>query len=593
MDTAFVRPRAQSTSANLASPSSSRDNSPPPLVPTTPSLAQTHYVHPFKDLYRRRFVTRRNWATSEPTRITVPCHANNVVTCLQFDQDKIVSASDDHSINVLNTQTGAPISRLSGHQGGVWALQYVGNILVSGSTDRTVRVWDLDRGKCTHVFVGHTSTVRCLQIVEPENVQTDPRLPPIWEPPYPVIVTGSRDWSLRVWKLPSLDTDTEYHPDVPMSPTEENTDPTDNPWHLAHLSGHQHAVRALAAHGKTVVSGSYDCSVRVWDITSGECLHKLTGHTQKVYSVVYDHQRKQCASGSMDGTVRLWSTQTGQCLSNLDGHTSLVGLLGLSHQHLVSAAADATLRIWDPVTGTHRHTLASHSGAITCFQHDDTKVISGSDGSLKMWDVRTGGLVRDLVTDLTGVWQVSFDQRFCVAAVQRNGASEFEILDFGVVEGEELQSAAEYEEARLLQERGARIEWDGARRASVQARTGIYDDQPLDSVPLAVPRLQSHGNDSTRTNSVRTVRRVGSSRNLQALSSAAADSPLTSSPSRSHSPLVSSYQSRINAVAPPGLRQASTLPATGDDPFAAGPSRDRAGRVDAPLDMETETDLTE
>jgi F-box and WD-40 domain protein CDC4 len=324
------------TSVKLASPSSSREASPFP---------HAHFVHPFKTLYRRRFVTRRNWQQNEPKRVTFACHANNVVTCLQFDKDKIVSASDDHSINVFDTRTGATKARLNGHEGGVWALQYIGNILVSGSTDRTVRVWNLDSGKCTHVFVGHTSTVRCLQIVEPENINPDPNGEPIWEPPYPLIVTGSRDWSLRVWKLPSPGKDAEYHPAVPMSPTEENTNPLGNPYHLKHLSGHRHAVRALAAHGRTLVSGSYDCVVRVWDILSGECRHRLTGHTQKVYSVVFDHLRKQCASGSMDGTVKLWSTETGECRATLEGHSSLVGLLGLSYRHLVSAAADSTLRI--------------------------------------------------------------------------------------------------------------------------------------------------------------------------------------------------------------------------------------------------------
>ncbi|SCV69042.1 BQ2448_2062 [Microbotryum intermedium] len=413
--------RRPSQAFRLASPQSSREASP---------FSQGHFVHPFKKLYQRRFEAQGNWMHRTPKRISFACNANNVVTCLQFDKDKIVSASDDHSIHVWNTRTGEAKAQLQGHEGEVWALQYVGNVLVSGSTDRTVRVWDLDQERCTHTFVGHTSTVRCLQIIEPQNVNPDPTGVPIWEPPFPLIVTGSRDWSLRVWKLPTPGKDADYQPTVPQSPTEENTDPSENPYHLRHLAGHRHAVRALAAHGRIVVSGSYDCHVRVWDVMTGQSLHRLTGHTQKVYSVVYDHRRDHCASGSMDGTVRLWSTKTGQCLATLNGHSSLVGLLGLSHRNLVSAAADSTLRIWDPVTGECRHTLAAHSGAITCFQHDEYKVVSGSDGTLKMWDVRDGSFTRDLLTGLTGVWQVAFDRRFCVAAIQRNGQSEFEVLDF-------------------------------------------------------------------------------------------------------------------------------------------------------------------
>jgi F-box and WD-40 domain protein CDC4 len=133
----------------------------------------------------------------------------------------------------------------------------------------------------------------------------------------------------------------------------------------------------------------------------------------------------------MDATVRVWNLQTGQCQYALTGHTSLVGLLGLSPSHLVSAAADSTLRIWDPDTGELRHTLAAHTGAITCFQHDEFKVLSGSDGNLKMWNVRDGTVVRDLLTGITGVWQVVFEGRWCVAASNRNDATVLDVWDFG------------------------------------------------------------------------------------------------------------------------------------------------------------------
>jgi F-box and WD-40 domain protein CDC4 len=311
----------------------------------------------------------------------------------------------------------------------VWALAYIGDVLVSGSTDRTVRIWDMERNRCTHIFLGHTSTVRCLQIIEPVNINPDADGPPIWEPPYPLIVTGSRDSTLRVWKLPMPKVDRDYLPFIPLSSPDTGAIGDfveDNPFHLRPLIGHKSAVRALHGAGRVVVSGSYDNTVRVWDILSGECTQVLKGHTEKVYSVVYDVKRQQCASGSMDGTVKLWSTKTGQCLRSLDGHSSLVGLLGLSKHHLVSAAADSTLRVWDAANGKCKHTLSAHSGAITCFQHDDYKVISGSDGTLKMWDTWSGAYVRDLLGHLSGVWQVGFDERFCVAAVQRNGLGEYD-----------------------------------------------------------------------------------------------------------------------------------------------------------------------
>ncbi|GAA5969983.1 hypothetical protein JCM11641_000218 [Rhodosporidiobolus odoratus] len=533
-----------SVSHRLASPSSSREASPFP-----PSQS----VHPFKLLYRRRFLTRNNWKHNAPKRTTFPSapqnppaannpHNNHVVTCLQFDEDKIVSASDDHLIHVFDTQTGALRTSLAGHEGGVWALQYVGNVLVSGSTDRTVRVWDLDTGRCTHTFIGHTSTVRCLQIVEPRNINPDPRGAPIWEPAYPLIATGSRDWSLRVWKLPMPGKDAEYHPIVPQSPTEENTAPDHNPYHLRHLAAHNHAVRALAAHGRTLVSGSYDTTVRVWDIITGECRHELRGHTQKVYSVVYDHRRQLCASGSMDGHVRLWSTETGECRATLEGHTSLVGLLGLSHRNLVSAAADWTLRIWDPESGECKHALAAHQGAITCFQHDEHKVISGSDGTLKMWDVESGELIRDLITNLTGVWQVSFNQRFCVAAVSRNNNSEFEVLDFGRVEPdppvlERYSSSPFHAVKREEDEEGdpygysSTVNASGSAGCDASLDVTMSDLPPQDATPLANPYTAS----AAHASSVSRFRADGLNH---------ADSPLSASSSTASLPGASSSSRR-------------------------------------------------
>ncbi|OQO11246.1 hypothetical protein B0A48_05502 [Cryoendolithus antarcticus] len=383
-------------------------------------------MHLYKSLYQRHHFIRKAWMSEEskPQHLAFRAHHRHVVTCLLFDSDKILTGSDDTKINVYDTKTGALRTRLEGHEGGVWALQYDGDTLVSGSTDRSVRVWDIKSGKLLQVFQGHTSTVRCLVILKPVQIGTEDDDTPIMMPKEPLIITGSRDSTLRVWKLPLPSDRGIFQAGPPV-------DDTDNPYFLRTLSGHHSSVRAIAAHGDTLVSGSYDCTVRVWKISTGDLLHRLQGHTQKVYSVVLDHDRNRCISGSMDNLVKVWDLGTGSCLFNLEGHTSLVGLLDLSHDRLVSAAADSTLRIWDPENGNCKATLSAHTGAITCFQHDGVKVISGSDRTLKMWNVKTGECVRDLLTELSGVWQVRFDERRCVAAVQRNNLTYIEVLDFG------------------------------------------------------------------------------------------------------------------------------------------------------------------
>ncbi|RXW20451.1 hypothetical protein EST38_g5407 [Candolleomyces aberdarensis] len=337
----------------------------------------------------------------EPKHISFPAHGSSVITCLLISHGRIISASDDHSINVYSLPTGELLLQLKGHEGGVWALAVSKDTLVSGSTDRTVRVWDLKTGKCTHIFGGHTSTIRCLAIVEPELVDVE--------------------------DANGVDTD-------------------ENPYHRFHLEGHEHCIRALAVRGRTLVSGSYDSTVRLWDVITGELKRVLKGHTQKVYSVALDLGRNQAYSGSMDGTARVWDLRTGDCRHTLTGHTSLVGLIELSPSHLVSASADATLRIWDPDSGELQHTLAAHTGAITCFQHDEFKVLSGSDGNLKMWNIRDGTVVRDLLTGVTDVWQVVFEGRWCVAATYRKDSTVLYVWDFGVDSEDLLKDTPGYDE---------------------------------------------------------------------------------------------------------------------------------------------------
>ncbi|KAK5996558.1 Cell division control protein 4 [Cladobotryum mycophilum] len=391
-------------------------------------LASLRQLHLYKSLYRRHHMIRQSWTSGEvkPSHVAFAAHPRHVITCLQFDDDKIITGSDDTLIHIYDTKTGKLRKRLEGHEGGVWALQYEGNILVSGSTDRSVRVWDIERGLCQQVFYGHTSTVRCLQILMPTQTGRSSDGTPIMQPEKPLIITGSRDSQLRVWRLPEVGS-RRYIQTGP--PAQES----DCPYFIRVLTGHSHSVRAISAHGDMLVSGSYDSTVRVWRISTGDALHVLHGHTQKVYSVVLDHERNRCISGSMDSLVKIWDLTTGACLYTLEGHSLLVGLLDLRDDRLVSAAADSTLRIWDPETGKCRNTLMAHTGAITCFQHDGRKVISGSEKTVKMWDVRTGECVQDLLTDLSGVWQVKFDGRRCVAAVQRDNLTYVEILDFGAV----------------------------------------------------------------------------------------------------------------------------------------------------------------
>jgi len=350
-----------------------------------------------------------------PRNLSFTAHGQHVVTCLLFDSDKILTGSDDGEIHVHDTETGALRTRLKDHTRAVWAMQYEGDTLVSGSTDQSVRVWDIPSGKCLHVLLGHTNTVRRLIILKAASPTGAAGL----SSHEPLFITASRDATCRVWKLPRS---SDEKLSTPSPPTLERPDP----YFLRAMMGHENTIRDIAAHADVLITGSYDYTVGVWQISTGNMLHRLRGHTQKVYSVALDYDRGHCISGSMDCSVKIWSVATGTCLFTLPGHYSLVSFVRPGHGHLVSASVDGRLRIWDLDYGAARSILFQHSGSVTCFQHDDLKVISGANRTLTRWDISTGEC-RELLTDLDGVWQVQFDSERWVAAVQRNGVTYIEV----------------------------------------------------------------------------------------------------------------------------------------------------------------------
>lgn len=387
-------------------------------------------------LYKKRCLIYNRWMNPnyQPRCISVKGYGHKVVTCLQHDDEKIVTGIDDKVINVYSTKTGKLTQVLEGHDGGVWALKYIGNTLVTGSTDRTARVWNLRTGKCTHIFRGHTLTIRCLDIIEPTVVGKDERGEDIIFPHFPILVTGLRDMNIHVWRLPVCDDS-----DDQTTHTYDSHD-SHNPYLLLVLTGHTQLVRLVSGHGNIIVLGSYDLTVRVWDLMkNGQCTKVLNGHTEQVYSTALDFENRLCYSGLMDNTINVWNFDTGRHLKTLEGHQQLVGLLNLVDRVLVLAAADSTLIVWNPKTLQMDGRLKGHNLAITCFEHDGLKVVSGLQHMLKLWDVKTCQFTRDLLHEgIKNIWQVRIDYKRCVTAVQRGSVHEddtqlqtyIEILDF-------------------------------------------------------------------------------------------------------------------------------------------------------------------
>ena len=160
------------------------------------------------------------------------------------------------------------------------------------------------------------------------------------------------------------------------------------------LEGHSGAVRSVvfSPDGSQVASGSWDNTVRVWDMQTGQCQHTLNGHSRAVSSVVFSPDGSQVASGSDDDTVRVWDVQTGQCQHTLEGHYSVVSSVVFSPDgsQVASGSWDNRVRVWDVQTGQCQHTFEGHYSFVSSvvFSPDGSQVASGSwDKTVRVWDV--------------------------------------------------------------------------------------------------------------------------------------------------------------------------------------------------------------
>ncbi|KAK4055980.1 hypothetical protein OIO90_002974 [Microbotryomycetes sp. JL221] len=288
----------------------------------------------------------------------------------------------------------------SSHQSAVcgtargWGQEHA--IVVSGGCDRDVRVWDVDTGACKHVLRGHTSTVRCMRVLDGR----------------PIAVSGSRDGTLRVWNI-------------------------ENGQALHALVGHEHSVRCIDVHDNRVVSGSYDTTCRLWDLNTGQCLHVLQGHQHQIYAVAFDGVR--IVTGSLDSTVRVWSAETGQPLALLQGHTSLVGQVQIDpiSNVLITGGSDGRVIVFSLSTFERIHGLCAHDNSVTCLQFDDRFIVTGgNDGRIKLWDFKTGAYIRELAEPCDSVWRAVFRDDKCVTLCQRDGKTLLDVRTFRPSESE-------------------------------------------------------------------------------------------------------------------------------------------------------------
>lgn len=252
---------------------------------------------------------------------------------------------------------------LSGHLDSVWsvALSSNGQILVSGSEDKTIKVWDFPRRKLLYTLNRHTDTVRSLAISGDGKT----------------LASSSGDKTIALWNLQTGKL-------------------------IRTLTGHTSTVWSVAISndGKTLVSGSQDDTIKVWNLHTGQLRRILYGHSGQVFSVALSPDEKTFATAGSDRTIKVWDLQTGVLLRTLKGHSDSVRFVVFSQdgKQLASSSWDKTIKVWQVQTGKLIHTLQGHKGRVVAvaFTLDNKIASAGIDKCINIWSLQTGKLLYKL-----------------------------------------------------------------------------------------------------------------------------------------------------------------------------------------------------
>ncbi len=271
------------------------------------------------------------------------------------DGKRLATGSSDRTIKVWDAAGGQELLSLKGHNGGVYSVAWSpdGTRLASGSLDGTVKIW-YATGQELLTLKGHQSGVDSVA----------------WSPDGNRLATGSFDNTAKVWNAASGE--------------ERGT-----------LRGHVAEIYKLAwsPDGKRLATASVDRTIKVWNVAGGQELLTLRGHKDRVYSVAWSPDGKWLATGSLDHTAKIWNADDGQELITLVGHTNNVSSVAWSPDGnwLATGSYDQTVMVWEVDNGEKLLTLKGHTDSVSSVEWspDGHRLATGSlDRTAKVWDAR-------------------------------------------------------------------------------------------------------------------------------------------------------------------------------------------------------------
>jgi WD40 repeat protein len=294
---------------------------------------------------------------------------------LSPDGRRALSGSVDKTLKLWDVATGRLLRTFEGHAGWVMsvALSPDGRSALSGSSDRTLKLWDV-AGRLLRTFEGHADEVASVA----------------FSPNGRSALSGSSDRTLKLW-------------DVATGRL------------LRTFEGHSAEVRSisLSPDGRSALSGSVDKMVKLWDVATGRPLRTFEGHADEVASVAFSPDGRSALSSSEWGTLKLWDAATGRLLRTFEGHADEVASVAFSPdgRSALSSSEWGTLKLWDAATGRLLRTFEERTGGVTslAFTPDGRSALSGSlEKTVKLWDVSAGRLLRTFEEYRGGVTCLAF-----------------------------------------------------------------------------------------------------------------------------------------------------------------------------------------
>jgi len=347
------------------------------------------------------------------------------VNAVSFSPDRkhILSGSTDRTIKLWDIETGREIKSFLGHSDYIHAISFSpdGKYVLSGSGDRTVKLWDITTGNNIKTFSGHSRAVSSISI-SPDGLQ---------------LLSGSYDRTIKLWdiskgcELKTFSGHTGIINSVSFSPDGKlalsgSDDKTVKLWDISTgkevrtLLGHSDWVNSISfsPDGKLALSGSDDKTIKLWDITTGNEIRTFTVNSGNVRSVCFSPDGLHILSGigypfNRYEDIILWEIATGREIRSFSGHTDNVRSICLSPDGLqvLSGSVDRTIKLWDIATGHEIKTFSGHTEWVTSISSspDGLQILSGSvNKTITLWDITIGSVIKTFSEHTGEIKSISF-----------------------------------------------------------------------------------------------------------------------------------------------------------------------------------------